>query len=57
MKEERNEGIIEEEWWRIEEKQTVYQEGPGGLSEPAGEKLPPVYGLPQALDPASWSPG
>ena len=50
-------GITEEEWRRIEEKQTVYQEGPGGLSESAGEELPPVHGLPQATDPASRGPG
>ena len=47
-----------QEMWRCpEEEQTVHKEGPGGLPEPAGEELPPVHGVPQASDPAGWSPG
>ena len=42
----------EEVWRRSEEKQAVHKEGPGSLPEPAGEELPPVYGVSQTSDPA-----
>ena len=44
---------LEEVWRRSEEKQAVHKEGPRGLSEPAGEELPPVYGVSQASHTAS----
>ena len=38
-----------EEVRRCPEKEpSVYQEGPGGLPEPAGKELPHMHGIPQA---------
>ena len=44
---------LEEVWRRFKEKQAVHKEGPGSLSEPVGEELPPVYGVSQASHTAS----
>ena len=44
--------VVEEEWRRFEAKPAVYQEGPGGLPEPAGEELPPVHGVLETSDTA-----
>ena len=46
---------LEEVWGRSEEKPPVHKEGPGSLSEPVGEELPPVYGVSQASHTASWT--
>ena len=45
-------GTPEEVWRRSEEKQAVHKEGSGSVPEPAGEELPPVYGVSQTSHPA-----
>ena len=41
-------GPFKEVWRCPKKKPAVYQEGPGGLPEPAGEELPHMHGVPQA---------
>ena len=46
-------GSLKKVWRCLEKEQAVYQKGPRGLPEPAGEELSHLHGVPQASSQVS----